>query len=130
MQKLASAVLALFLVLLSLGDTVAAQGKYPELVGTWEVNIETCRPCTMVIAAIDKHGNVVGTHTSLYGEVTPLTGRIIEKKGGLWLIARAEYGKVTIETAFCEDESDGHYTIVAQMPVHHRVAYKKVASIP
>lgn len=117
------------LTLLSLGSSVAAQEKYSELIGTWQVNIETCRPCIMTITAIDGAGNVSGTHTSLYGETTPLVGKIVVRKGGLWLVAKADYGKAIIETAFCENESDGHYTVIARVPTHHRANYKKVAAL-
>lgn len=132
MKKLALAVVLSATVLLGVGGMASAQDqelKYRDLVGIWNVNIESCRPCVMTITAIDARGNVTGTHTSLRGEITPLTGKIVERKGGLWLIATAEYGMAVIETAFCEDESDGYYTIAARVPTHHRANYKKIAPL-
>lgn len=126
MRRLMLAVVVSTVVaLLSLG-IANAETNYQDLMGSWNVNIESCRPCVMTITGIDRHGNVTGTHTSLQGEVTPLTGKIVEKKGDFWLVAKTEYGQAVVELAFCESEADGYYTqTIARVPVHHKAAYQK-----
>lgn len=122
---LATVVSAVIAIVLSIG-TVNAQTNYQDFLGNWNVNIESCRPCVMTITGIDRHGNVTGTHTSLQGEVTPLTGKIVKKKGDFWLVAKTEYGQAVVELAFCESEADGYYTqTIARVPVHHKAAYQK-----
>jgi len=128
MKKLALAVgvIALSIVALSIG-TANAQTSYQDLVGTWVVNIDACRPCVMVITAVDGRGNVIGTHTSLDGVITPLMGKVVTKKGDLWLLAKTPFGDVAVEVALCENEAGGHYTVGLPTKQHFHVTYKKVA---
>ena len=125
MKKLALAVgvIALSIVALSIG-TANAQTSYQDMVGTWVVNIDACRPCVMVITAVDARGNIFGTHTSLDGETTSLVGKVVvDKNGDVWLRVTTPFGMAVIEVALCENEMGGYYSVAHQ---HRQLTYKKV----